>query len=129
MLHTLQTRLNFSTSLYKRKEAAWGMIYPQPNGTYHGTGMIGDIFFKRADLAVAPLSYVTERAHYVDYLPSIKHFNLGIYISKASAEHTLDLLLFISPFAQETWMLIGMTSVIISLVKLSLHKYFGKNLE
>ena len=55
ILEILQNRLNFSTLLYKRKKESWGFIYPQSNGTFTGTGMVGDIFFQRADLIVAPL--------------------------------------------------------------------------
>ena len=39
VLETLQRQLNFTSDLYKRKEVAWGYIYPQPNGTYRGTGI------------------------------------------------------------------------------------------
>ena len=44
VLETLQSQLNFTSDLYKRKEPAWGYIYPQPNGTYRGTGIIKNIF-------------------------------------------------------------------------------------
>ena len=39
VLDILQDCLNFTTVLYKRKEVAWGYIYPQPNGSYVGTGL------------------------------------------------------------------------------------------
>ena len=39
ILQLLENQLNFSTTLYKRKDAVWGYIYPQPNGTYTGTGI------------------------------------------------------------------------------------------
>ena len=102
------------------------MIYPQPNGTFHGTGIIGDIFFKRADLAVAPLGNVIERARYVYYLPSLKHYFIDLYISRASGEYAIDLHLLLSPFAQDSWMLIIFTSIIIALVKLGLLNIFGE---
>ena len=38
VLETLQSQLNFTSNLYKRKKAAWGYVYPQPNGTFRGTG-------------------------------------------------------------------------------------------
>ena len=38
ILENLQTQLNFSTDLYKRKDSVWGFIYPQSNGTFIGTG-------------------------------------------------------------------------------------------
>ena len=52
VLQILQSELNFSTQLYKRKDGQWGYIYNQSDGSFKGTGMIGDIFFKRADFAV-----------------------------------------------------------------------------
>ena len=44
ILETLQRELNFTSDLYKRKEMAWGYIYPQPNGTYRGTGNLITVF-------------------------------------------------------------------------------------
>ena len=45
VLQILQSRLNFSTLLYKRKEVAWGYIYPLSNGSFHGTGQTISIHF------------------------------------------------------------------------------------
>ena len=101
------------------------MIYPQPNGTFHGTGIIGDIFFERADMAVAPLGIVLDRAIYIDYLPPIKFAYIGMYIKKGSNENALDLNLLLSPFAQDSWILMILTSIIIGLVKLGLLKIHG----
>ena len=47
ILQLLENQLNFSTTLYKRKDAVWGYIYPQPNGTYIGTGQINRYFYLR----------------------------------------------------------------------------------
>ena len=38
VLEALQSQLNFTSNLYKRKKTAWGYIFPQPNGTFTGTG-------------------------------------------------------------------------------------------
>ena len=38
VLEALQSQLNFTSNLYKRKKTAWGYIFPQPNGTFRGTG-------------------------------------------------------------------------------------------
>ena len=101
------------------------MIDLQPNGTYHGTGIIGDIFFKRADLAVAPLTISFERAEFINFLPPLKPDYAGIYVSKMSGHQILDLHLIISPFAQDSWMLIIVTSTIIAIVKLGISKLYG----
>ena len=48
----IEDHLNFTTLLYKNEEEVWGYVYPQPNGTYLGTGIVGDVFFQRADLGI-----------------------------------------------------------------------------
>ena len=121
--------MNFSTIQYKNKENAWGMIYPQSNGTFHGTGIVGDIFFKRADLAVAPLTITIERANFINFLPSLKPEYAGIYVPKMSGYQNLEFQLIISPFAQDTWMLIMITSTIIAIMKLGILKLNGMNFQ
>ena len=37
ILKVLESRLNFTTNIYKRKVTAWGYVYPQPNGSYTGS--------------------------------------------------------------------------------------------
>ena len=101
------------------------MIYPQANGTYQGTGMVGDIYFKRADLAVAPLTITFERAKFINFLPPIKPDYAGIYVLKMSGNHILDFQLIMSPFAQDSWILIIMISTIIAIVKLGILKLYG----
>ena len=36
ILKVLETRLNFTTNIYKRKVTAWGYVYPQDDGSYKG---------------------------------------------------------------------------------------------
>ena len=71
ILQILQERLNFSTQLYKRKDGGYGFIFPQSNGSFHGTGMVGDLFFKRADMIVTGLTMLYQRALYIDFLPPV----------------------------------------------------------
>ena len=52
VLETLQRQLNFTSDLYKRKEVAWGYIYPQPNGTYIGTGIKKYFYHKTVFIAL-----------------------------------------------------------------------------
>ena len=37
ILKVLETRLNFTTNIYKRKVTAWGYVYPQDDGSYTGS--------------------------------------------------------------------------------------------
>ena len=86
---------------------------------------MGDIFYKNADLAIAPMGVTIERGSFVDYLPSIKHYYMELYISKDSQAHAVDFHLLLSPFAQDSWIMIIFTSVIIALVKLGILKLYG----
>ena len=65
ILKLLEAKHNFSTQLYQREDQQWGTIVSLSNGSYEGIGMVGDLFFKRADLVVAPLAYLLGRFSYI----------------------------------------------------------------
>ena len=81
VLNVLQDHLNFSTQLFKRKDGAWGMVYPQDDGTFKTVGFVGDLFLKKADFAIASLIILKDRAQFVDYLPA-----MGLYQGKYSLQ-------------------------------------------
>ena len=81
VLNVLQDHLNFSTQLFKRKDGAWGMVYPQDDGTFRTVGFIGDLFLKKADFAIASVIILKDRAQFVDYLPA-----MGLYQGKYSLQ-------------------------------------------
>ena len=58
VLQELQNQLNFTTLLYKKRKVTWGDMYKQPNGSLHGTGIVGLVFYRKADLIVAPLGTI-----------------------------------------------------------------------
>ena len=117
VLDILQDCLNFTTVLYKRKDVAWGYIYPQPNGSYVGTGLIGDIFFGNADIAVAPLTSVIDRAIFVNFLPPIKPYFSAIYIPMTDHEG-IDLDTYVRPFTSILWTIVILTGIILTMMKI-----------
>ena len=117
ILEQLQNKFNFTTLLYKKKKEAWGYVYPQPNGSYIATGMVGDIFFKRSDLIVAPLALVYKRALYIDYLPPVTEFLCGVFIQNSDLSEHLDLDTFVAPFNYTLWMMILLSTFIIAVMK------------
>ena len=126
ILQILQNKLNFSTMLYKRKEsAAWGFIYPQSNGSFRGTGIVGDLFFKRADIVVAPLGIFLSRALYIDYLPKIGFLELAIYIPKLEDIKNWDLFTFISPLKVNLWIMIVVITMFSAIIKMILLHYYA----
>ena len=98
MLQELESQLNFTTALFRRKAGGWGYVYPQNDGSYKATGMIGDIFFKRADIAVAPLTINLNRGTYVDFAIPFTKEPVGLYIKSKSLQGDFDFHLLLSPF-------------------------------
>ena len=93
-----QSQLNFTTKFFKRKEISWGHVYPQQNGSFVATGMVSDLFFNRADLAVTSLFINTERAKYIDFLIQLDSPKIGLYIPLESSKGEFDYDIFLSPF-------------------------------
>ena len=123
ILHILEAKLNFSTLLYKRKKVGWGYIFPQPNGSYIGTGMAGDIFFNRAEIIVAPFGLFLKRALYIDFLPPVQTYLAALYTPTLDTAESIDLKLFISPFTINVWMTIGVISILTAIVKFVIFCY------
>ena len=102
VLMTLQDRLNFTTLLYKRKKVSWGFINDK-NGSHEGIGIIGDIYYGKADIGLAPFDMIIERAIYIDYSPQISQEFQGIYIPISNNESiTFDA--YLAPFTVFLWM-------------------------
>ena len=117
ILDIMQESLNFTTILYKRKEEVWGSIYPQANGSFTGTGLTGDIFFGNADIAVAPLNFVIDRAIHINFLPPIKPYFSAIYIPMTDHE-VIDLDTYVRPFTSILWTIVILTGIILTMMKL-----------
>ena len=89
---------------------------------------MGDVFFKRAHLAVAPLSLNMRRAKYVNFLPALEVFYTGIYIPNFDASHEIDWKTFISPFRFDLWIMIIVSTITVTILKLFLlGKHCGKS--
>ena len=118
ILLILQEQLNFTTILYKRRKEVWGYVYPLSNGSYVGTGLIGDVFFKEADIAVTSLWYVIDRARYVNFLPPIQPYWSAVYIPLTDNEDGINIGTYFFPFTSHLWMAVLLTGTIFALMKL-----------
>ena len=125
ILTILEKQLNFSTTLYKRKKTAWGSIYPQKNGSYIATGIVGDVFLGRTDIAVSSLVMVLDRAKHVDYLIKLTDYSTGLYVQKNAKEELMDLNTFTAPFTLNVWLLLLTVSFLVAFVKIILKYSFG----
>lgn len=98
LLLSLQKQLNFTTSVYKRKERSWGFVYPQSNGSFIATGMVGDVYFKRADIIIAALALVHRRALYIDFMVPLSSFKIGLFLPTHFSENQFDFYVYLAPF-------------------------------
>ena len=49
-----------------------------PNRSIAGTGIVGDVYFKKVDLASAAISMTQTRLQYIDYLPPLAPYELRL---------------------------------------------------
>ena len=120
ILISLQDRLNFTTVLYKRKDGLWGHVKDK-NGSYEGIGIIGDIFSRRADFAVAAFMMTMNRAILVNFLPSINEGTCGIYIPAKNIE-SITFEKYLAPFTLSLWIAIAFSGVTFAISKFLLLK-------
>ena len=78
---------------------------------------IGDIYFGNADIAVAPLTIVIDRAIYINFLPPIKPYFSAIYIPMTDHEG-IDLDTYVRPFTSILWTIVILTGIILTMMKL-----------
>ena len=72
ILKYMEKKLNFTTKLYKRKVAAWGIPKVYPNGSIQiSDGMVKDVAFGSLDMIVTGLVMLPERFFAIDYLQTI----------------------------------------------------------
>ena len=95
---TMQKELNFTAELFKRKDNGWGQVYPQQDGSFHASGMVGDVFFGRADVIVALLTVTVQRAQYIDFLNPITPDVLGLFIPSGNSEGKFEFMILFHPF-------------------------------
>ena len=72
ILKHMEKKLNFTTKLYKRKVAAWGIPKIYPNGSIQiSDGMVKDVAFGSLDMIATGLVMLPERFFAIDYLQTI----------------------------------------------------------
>ena len=54
---------NLMTSFMDGLKDEWGFVYPQSDGTFRGTGVVGDVFSGKTPLAVTAVDIIIERDH------------------------------------------------------------------
>ena len=125
ILEILQNRLNFSALLYLRGDGVWGNGFSMPNGSYIATGLIGDLYYNRVDMAVTGLYIKLSRGLVIDYFPPLEPYLIGIYTPRIGDSESYNFEAFLSIFSTELWIVILVTAFIIAGMKLFLLHLHG----
>ena len=103
-----------------RGDDVWGDVHTMPNGSTIGTGLVGDLYYNRVDMTVAPLYIKYSRATYIDYLPPITPYYVGIYTPHIDNSENYNFKAFLSMFSTELEVCILVLAFFIAGLKLFL---------
>ena len=81
-------------------------------------GIVGDVFFKRAHLAVGPLARNIERQAFVEFFPSLGAEINAAYIPILDSSQNIYWDTFLLPFHFELWCMVIAFSFVIAAIKL-----------
>ena len=124
ILKNLESSLNFTTKLYKRKSGGWGLPIEYPNGTIElGSGMVKDLVTGSADLLVSSITMLYERHLVMDFLLPMAPEEAGIFTKKRTQAVGFDFEVFIKPFDKLTWLTILSSSFVTSLLIIAIWRY------
>ena len=127
ILEHMQENLNFSTTLYKRKDISFGNMKKWVNGTVTGNGMVSDIFFKRADMIIAAVLITEKRSIYIDILRPLLPVKWGLYISKGAVHDSMEYDNYFKAFNFYSWATILFAIIMIGIIKCFIFVCIGKN--
>uniref|UniRef100_H3B951 Glutamate receptor n=1 Tax=Latimeria chalumnae TaxID=7897 RepID=H3B951_LATCH len=99
MLKELSKKLGFKYSVSVVKDGYYGKL--DKDGKWNG--MIGEVYRKEADLAVAPLTLTALREENIDFTKPFMHTGIGILLRKDLVPGSPSLFSFLRPFTKETW--------------------------
>ena len=79
----LETQMNFTTKLYKRKDGEWGVPNLSANGSLIvPNGIVKDIMTGQADIAMASIAMSYYRYLVIDFLHPIFHPSMSVFVKK-----------------------------------------------
>ncbi len=121
ILDSLASSLNFTYTLYFRKDKGWGTV--KDNKT---SGMMINMEEGSAEFIAAALAMNIERAQVIDWLPPLTKADPHIFI-KEQNEERVSWDLFISPFAADLWIAIVTVAVLLASMLFSLNSLIMEN--
>ncbi|CAH1273760.1 GRIK3 [Branchiostoma lanceolatum] len=118
LLKWLSEQLGFRYRLFHVADDKFGN---KDRNTGRWNGVIGDLVYKKADMAVTDLTITAEREEDVDFtLPYIEAGSTFIMRKKARAEY--NIMNFSRPFQPELWALVFITTLAVAIIQSVINK-------
>ena len=125
LLQDLQNQLNFTTNIFKPKQYSWGYGKQLANGTTRVTGLLGKVYDQSVDFILGPMHLNHERSFYADILQPIVCRSVGLFIANVDAKLEYDYLLLVSPFGYDLWIMVLVTTLVISVSRIVIMKKYS----
>jgi ionotropic glutamate receptor NMDA 1 len=130
LLKTLAIQLNFTYSLHQVEDGLYGG-FNFVNGSERKvwTGLVGELYYDKADMVVAPLTINPERSIAIDFTKPFKYQGITI-LQKKQSIHRLrhPLASFLQPFQNSLWVSVFVSVHVVALALYLLDRFspFGR---
>ena len=110
IMKRLESQHNFTCMLYLQDpdngQKQWGKVVFHKNGSTEASGMLGEVFLGKADIAVTSITIKTSRLQFLDFLPPMAPEVASIVVPTNAVTESLDFWLFASPLHLHLWIAI-----------------------
>lgn len=130
LLQALAQQLNFTYSLYQVEDGLYGSYtYNRQTGHHEWTGLLGELYYDRADMVVAALTITPERSLAIDFTKPFKYQGITILQKRQSINRLRHpLTSFLQPFQNSLWVSVFVSVHVVALALYLLDRFspFGR---
>lgn len=112
LLGLIQNKLGFSYELYLVPDGKYGAI---DDATGRWNGMIGEVLYGHADMALGSITINAQRSQVVDFTSPYGEVGIGMMIANGNIARPLITMEFLEPFGTSLWLAIVTTILTILL--------------
>lgn len=106
LLGLIQNKISFSYELYLVSDGKYGAI---DDVTGRWNGMIGEVLYGKADMALGTITINAQRSQVVDFTTPYGEVGIGMVISSGISARPLITMEFLEPFGTSLWIAIVIT--------------------
>ena len=106
LLGLIQNKLGFNYELYLVPDGKYGAI---DDATGRWNGMIGEVLYGHADMALGSITINAQRSQVVDFTSPYGEVGIGMMISNGNTARPLITMEFLEPFGTSLWLAIVTT--------------------